>query len=122
MWSYSQSTGLLTDPSGEVIGTGYSGNGPGLNNPDMQNDRDVGPCPRGSWAIGSFFDDIGGKGPLVAHLAAMDGTETFGRSGFMVHGDNSKMNHSASEGCIILAHPLRLAIEQSIDDILLVTP
>jgi lipoprotein-anchoring transpeptidase ErfK/SrfK len=38
----------------------------------------------------------------------MDGRD----GGFMVHGDNEHLNHTASDGCIILSHALREAIQQ----------
>jgi hypothetical protein len=66
-----------------------------------------GPIPRGAWTIGLFFDDSGGKGPVVSHLTPRDGTETFGRSGFMLHGDNSAADHTASEGCIVAPRFIR---------------
>jgi hypothetical protein len=118
MWQYMQSTGHLIDPTGATIGTGYSGRGSGLNSPDAEDLTDVGPCPRGLWTIGAFFDDPGGKGPLVCHLTPQAETETFGRSGFMIHGDNAQANHTASEGCIVLAHDLRAALDASADRLL----
>lgn len=121
MWTYSQATGDLLSPEGTLAGGGYSGRGTGLNNPSLQNDKGVGPIPQGMWIISSFFDDLGGKGPIVAHLAPTSSTETFGRDGFMIHGDNSAHDHSASEGCIILAHDLRQLISLSGDMELLVT-
>lgn len=120
-WKYSQTTGRLIDPNGDVAGIGYSGRGVGLNNPLQQDVPDVGPIPQGDWTIGEFFDDPGGKGPVVAHLTPMDGTETFGRSGFMIHGDNDAMNHTASEGCIILLRSLRAMVAASTDRVLIVT-
>jgi hypothetical protein len=118
MWQYAQSTGHLIDPTGATIGAGYSGRGTGLNSPDAQDIPDVGPCPRGLWTIGAFFDDPSGKGPLVCHLTPQAETETFGRSGIMIHGDNAQANHTASEGCIVLAHDLRAAIDASADRLL----
>ena len=122
MWTYKQSTGAVTRADGVVIGDGYSGNGPGYNNPLSEDHIDVGPIPAGQWTIGPFFDDPGGKGPIVAHLTACKGTETFGRTGFMIHGDNAAMNHTASEGCIILRRPLRQQIADSGDSSLEVIP
>lgn len=119
-WRYSQSTGRLTSPAGSSVGVGYSGRGAGLNNPAMQGVTDIGPIPQGQWQIGRFFDDPGGKGPIVAHLIPVDGTETYGRSGFMVHGDNGAANHTASEGCIILPHLLREQLMASNDRSLIV--
>jgi hypothetical protein len=120
MWSYSQSTGAFVSPAGTQVGTGYSGNGAGLNNPLKQDVEGVGPIPQGVWTIGGFFDDQE-KGPIVAHLTPADGTETFGRSGFMVHGDNQAMDRSASEGCIILPRAVRSMVMASDDRALTVT-
>ena len=120
MWTYQQSTGAVTRADGVVIGDGYSGNGPGYNNPLSQDHHDVGPIPQGRWHIAGFFDDTGGKGPVVTHLIPNVGTETFERFGFMIHGDNAAMNHTASEGCIILSRPLREQIAESGDTELLV--
>jgi hypothetical protein len=114
MWTYNRSNGILSR-SGVQVGTGYSGNGPGLNNPAMSNVPDVGPIPAGSWSISEPFVDPG-KGPLVMRLTPADDTETFGRGGFLIHGDNPAMNHTASEGCIVLGHDVRQQIALSEDD------
>ncbi len=47
MWTYCQKTGELLQ-NGVLVATGYSGQGNGRNNPDLQEDHDVGPIPRGS--------------------------------------------------------------------------
>jgi hypothetical protein len=119
MWKYEQSTGQLFNPEGELVARGYSGHDAGLNNPAMQDAHDIGPIPIGEYAIDAFFDDlVGGKGPIVAHLDPKEGTDTFGRSGFMIHGDNSAANHSASHGCVILSRLVRVAIRDSFDRVL----
>jgi len=120
-WKYSQKTGALTNPAGNRVGIGYSGHGDGLDNPALEQQQCEGPIPQGEWEIGQFFDDPGHKGPLVAHLMPLPGTETFGRSGFMIHGDNEHLNHSASEGCIVLPRILREMILASNDRTLVVT-
>jgi hypothetical protein len=119
-WKYEQQTGRLTNPSGNFVGLGYSGRGEGLNNPAMQQVKDVGPIPRGKWSIGRFVDDLGGKGMIVAHLTPAPETETYGRAGFMVHGDNKAANHTASEGCIVLWRLLREMMMASNDRVLIV--
>ena len=113
-WTYHSDTGLIENPTGFMLGGGYSGNGAGLNNPAMESVHNHGPIPRGLWMIGLFSDDPGGKGPCVAHLTPFDGTETFGRSGFMIHGDNSALDHSASEGCIIAPRFIREQIRDGL--------
>lgn len=119
-WTFQQTTGKLFR-NGALVGIGYSGNGHGLNNPAAEAERGVGPIPWGEWSIGPFFDDPGGKGPIVCHLNPLPGTDELGRSGFMIHGDNGAGNHSASHGCIILARPYRIAIRDSADKVLIVT-
>lgn len=118
-WKYSQSTGDLRSPAGSRVGIGYSGHGDGLNNPAMEQVKKVGPIPRGEWAIGDFFNHEE-KGSMVARLTPFDGTETFGRDGFLIHGDNDHLNHTASEGCVILPRTLREMIMASEDRLLVV--
>ncbi len=116
MWTYHSNTGVL-EHNGTTIGRGYSGHAPngvgvapdGINNPALESDPDVGPIPRGNYLIGQFFDDPE-KGLVVSRLAPAPGTNTFGRSGFMIHGDNVEGNESASLGCIILPRPVRISI------------
>jgi hypothetical protein len=118
MWTYSQSTGNLNAPDMSLVGQGYSGRGAGLNNPLLQNHPGLGPIPQGKWIMGKFIDDIGHKGPIVTHLSPVEGTNTFGRDGFMIHGDNMHRDDTASEGCIILAHDLRELIAKSEDHVI----
>jgi len=121
MWTYQQSTGKLSH-DGVLVGIGYSGRENGLNNPAAQSQKALGPIPQGEWTIGAFFDDPGGKGPIVSRLTPIKGNNMAGRpGGFMIHGDNGAANHSASHGCIILARPYRIAIRDSADRSLTVT-
>lgn len=109
-WVYKQSTGelLLGD---KVVGKGYSGNGEGLNHPDKESVRDVGPIPAGNWSVSDSFTHKT-KGPVVMRLTP-DGHSAQGRDGFLIHGDNSKMDQSASNGCIVLTKSLRQKIADS---------
>ncbi len=120
MWSYSQSTGEMTDPAGDLLATGYSGNGDALCNPAMQNVIGHGPIPQGDYEIGPAFADPH-KGPDVMRLIPNPANEMFGRDAFLIHGDNAAMDHSASDGCIILDHPFRVTIAASEDRDLTVT-
>jgi hypothetical protein len=54
------------------------------------------------------------------NLDPVDGTNTFGRSLFRIHGDNAR--HDASEGCIILGPSIRKLIAASGDHDLEVMP
>lgn len=118
MWQYRISTGTLTH-NGKFEGTGYSGAGypsEGFrNNPDATSIRAKGPIPQGKYIIGELQDG-GHLGPNVMHLEPMLGTNTHGRSGFYIHGDNSR--HDASHGCIILGPAIRKLIGISGDNVL----
>lgn len=103
MIAYNSQTGRVT---GEVTGQGYSGHDAGLNNPNMEQLRGIGPIPRGKWKILRWDDHHGEKGPIVAVLEP-DGWDAYGRSDFLIHGDNPEANHSASHGCIIMNHDIR---------------
>ena len=119
MYTYSQSTGILTR-NGITVGQGYSGHGAGRNNPAMQGVRDVGPIPRGRYTIGPPFDTAPSEhGPHVMRLMPVPGTDTLGRDGFLMHGDNEK--HDASEGCIIMPRGVRDAVSANGDTDLTVT-
>jgi hypothetical protein len=115
MWTYCSVNGNLSQ-NNRFVGKGYSGLGEGLNNPEWECVEGVGPLPRGHYTIEPFFNDPGGKGAIVAHLRPMQDTITFGRAGFMIHGDNAAMNHTASHGCIILARENRREMASAADD------
>jgi hypothetical protein len=117
MWTYRQKTGALSH-DGEAAAEGYSGHGEGLNNPAMQTTAMVGPIPEGVWSIGTAFDHPR-LGPVAMHLSPVKVATT--RSGFFIHGDNAAMNHTGSDGCIILARSIREAINASADRDLTVT-
>ncbi len=114
-WTYQQSTGYLTDASGEVVGQGYSGNGADMNSPTAEGVIGHGPIPQGAWTIGPF-ETYPHLGPFAAPLTPGPGNDMDGRQGgFFIHGDNAEMNHTASDGCVILAHDLRTEIANSGD-------
>lgn len=96
---------------GKVEGTGYSGKGEGVDNPDKEDVPNVGPIPRGEWSIGDPYDDKK-KGPVVLPLKPV-GHDAHKRTGFLIHGDNKEMNKTASNGCIILSKVLRERIAKS---------
>lgn len=105
--TYAVTSGELYD--GLIFeGRGYSGHGPGLNNPAMEGFADVGPIPAGRYAIGPPHTH-GELGPLAMRLTPIN-HDAHGRSGFFIHGDNSLMNHTASHGCIILGRAIRSVI------------
>jgi Protein of unknown function (DUF2778) len=102
VWMYKITTGEMIAPGGEVLSTGYSGHGEGLNNPAMQDVPDVGPCPQGFYSIGDMYNSPT-HGPDTRKLTPLPGTNTFGRDDFELHGDEvlHAGQHLASLGCII---------------------
>lgn len=128
-WIYKQSTGQLThvDPNGSStnVGNGYAGHGQGVNNPAMQNVSGTGPLPQGSYSIGDQQDNRTGGGtnlPGSMRLTPNPSNNMFGRAGFLIHGDNSRGNRSASEGCMIFNRGIRNLIGNSGDNTLRVIP
>lgn len=122
MWKYSQTTGRLLAPDGVLEGVGYSGHGPGVNNPFYEDTPNVGPIPQGLYTISPFFNDPQ-KGRWVCRLIPDPANQMFGRSGFMLHGDavGHVGEEIASEGCIIMGRAIRQAVAASSDKALLVT-
>lgn len=119
-WTYQITSGTLLNQNSIVVGHGYSGHGDGLNNPASCNVKDVGPLPQGSYTIGPPADNPH-VGLFAMALTPDPSNEMFGRSGFFIHGDNPQMNHTASDGCIILANAIRRDIAGSGDNQLTVT-
>jgi hypothetical protein len=111
MLTYSQTSGQMHSSTGELLGTGYAGHGPGVNNPALQGTPNTGPLPRGVYAISPPVDTTT-HGPYVMWLTPDPGNQMFGRSAFGIHADEianpGKM--LASNGCIVMSHPSRVAI------------
>jgi type VI secretion system (T6SS) effector TldE1-like protein len=113
-WTYNQTTGSLFDPAEELRGKGYSGYPPNQNNPDAQGIPNEGPIPQGLWQAVELIMESN-HGPYAIRLEPYDGTVTFGRSGFLMHGDSIAMPGYASEGCIIMARDIREMFWRSTD-------
>ncbi|WP_235075415.1 MULTISPECIES: tlde1 domain-containing protein [unclassified Asaia] len=105
---------MVDDATGQSVevGTGYSGHGQGLNNPNDQYTHDEGPIPQGTYNIGDPIDKSN-TGPNSIPLTPADGTDTQGRNGFYMHGDNSNGNNSASDGCVIMAPSVRNSVDNN---------
>ena len=112
MHTYIQLSGQWLDPTGKLLATGYSGLGLGKNQPGYEMVRGTGPIPQGVYHIEAPINSPT-HGPFAMPLEADESNEMFGRSGFMIHGDNT--THTASEGCIILPREAREAIWASGD-------
>lgn len=103
-WVYQQISGRLYAPDGKFMTLGYSGHDDGVNNPKFEQEPNHGPIPRGNWRIGSPFDSSD-HGPHVMRLMPEPGTETYGRSGFLIHGDSKE---HPGQGVSRLHHPAAL--------------
>ena len=115
MWVYEQVSGKLFARCGALLAQGYSGNGVGKNNPSMQAIKGVGPIPIGTYTIQAPQDNTG-HGPFAMRLTQDDTNQMFGRSGFMMHGDNIHAPGTASEGCIIMPRDARERVWNSGDN------
>ena len=113
-WTYAQKTGELQQ-DGKPVATGYSGAGPGKNNPEAQAVPNVGPIPQGDWTITGPPQHSTEHGPYVLRLNPEPETKTFGRSGFLMHGDSKKSPGKASHGCIIMPRAVREQVWESGD-------
>lgn len=99
MWYYIQKTGdLLREHN--LIAHCYSGFGVGKNNPALQHVPDVGPLPCAVYIIGKPYDSKL-RGPFCLPLTPKPGSQMFGRSAFLFHGDSKEHPGHASHGCII---------------------
>jgi hypothetical protein len=126
-WQFSQSTGQwshVDDLTGVATpaGVGFSGQGAGYNNPDMEWAENIGPLPAGLYQIGPGHDWH--KMPYVMDLTPVLSFQ-FGRpGGFKIHGpfkDPAKRPLS-SQGCPMAEKDQRKQINDSKDRCLWVVP
>lgn len=116
-WEYNQKTGEMRH-NGQLVSQAYSGMGEHKNKTASEGVKDNGPIPRGYWRITGHDNS---KSPWTLRLHPVAGTQTFGRDGFLIHGDNPRTIGSSSHGCIIInGMNLRKSIFDSGDDILVV--
>jgi RHS repeat-associated protein len=109
--AYSQSSGVMVCSFAQneyTVLPGYSGTGAGRNNPDMQQVRNVGPIPRGTYHTATYTGTHLKSTPNSPVLALvpdpgndMSATDGGDRAGFLIHMDNPR-THDASKGCIVL--------------------
>lgn len=119
-WTYHQASGNLFR-AGRYVDKGCSGAGVAKNHPEQQALADQGPIPRGSYVIQAPVTHPV-TGPMTLRLVAEPMTRTFGRTGFMIHGDGSDHLGRASTGCVVLRLSTRRLIWSSGDHSLEVVP
>jgi len=113
-WIYAQKTGELQQ-DGKHVATGYSGFDDGKNNPAMEAAPSCGPIPHGEWTITGPPANTRDHGPWVLRLEPSPETRTFGRSGFLMHGDSKESPGCASHGCIVMPRSAREQVWNSGD-------
>lgn len=116
-YTYDVASGAMFENS-SFLWTGYSGHNEGFNNPGMEAVHAVGPIPRGAWSLGPWYDHPR-LGPIVTDLTPV-GHNAFGRTEFLIHGDNNFSNQSASHGCIVISRTIRELMRESGDTDLIV--
>ena len=120
MLTYSQTNGTVTNDSGIVIASGWSGNHNGKNNPLMQNVPCIGPLPQGLYTICAWEALHDHLGQMVAFLRPDKGNEMFGRGDFFMHGPSSTHYGQESKGCIVIPHDDRETVKYTGETDLLV--
>lgn len=118
MWIFESSTGKWYDPSGKFLVKGYAGgncgkNPEGVNNPEMQGKKHIGPLPEGLYELGKLVLESH-LGKYAISLVPDESNDMLGRSDFYVHGDTTPSGN-ASEGCIIIPRSYREALWASKD-------
>ena len=114
-------TGLLAADGTQLDASGYSGHPPHVNDVGAQGLHAQGPIPAGTWKLGEPADHPN-LGPLAIPLEPADGTDTFGRDGFFIHGDSIEHPGFASHGCIVLPRDVRQAVASSGETFIEVVP
>jgi hypothetical protein len=105
-WVYHQRSGLLEykwEHKRHRVGTGYSGKGQGLNNPQMEAVSFQGPIPRGRYRIGPMYHHPH-KGPHVMNLTPI-GHNARNRDYFRIHGDKKMRRITAPQRGALSLNP-----------------
>jgi hypothetical protein len=116
MITYNQANGNLSK-DGQLLGVGYSGHPPYVNDPTSEAIPQQGVIPRGLWTIGEVILEHPRLGPFVLPLTPEASTNVYQRSGFFCHGDEiaTAGQELGSHGCIVMGRSVREAIVASGD-------
>lgn len=99
-WEYSQSSGIVTY-NGVFVWVGYSGERMAVNNPVFESDPFQGPIPKGRYRMRLHASP--GRAPPVFKLTP-EGHNAFGRTDFLIHGDNQSQKFHGIGGLYHPAH------------------
>jgi hypothetical protein len=118
MWTFSITDGKWYSPSGTFVSKGYAGgnlghNPEGVDNPDDEGIKDVGPLPEGWYTFGEPVQHSK-LGTFAIPLIPDPSNDMKGRAGFFLHGDTTPPGN-ASEGCIVQPYMTRYATWTSPD-------
>lgn len=114
MWLYLSRSGVLLTPRRERLCVGYAGREAGMNNPDLQHMKGIGPLPEAVYDVQAPRDSEV-TGPYSMRLLPHMGSEMYGRSSFAIHGDSKAAPGQASHGCIVVGRAFRQSIWDSGD-------
>jgi Protein of unknown function (DUF2778) len=94
------------------LGPAYAGKPPHVNDANACFLKGVGPLPKGLYTIGKVGDWPESVGYFALPLQPNATNNMYDREGFYVHGDNPFQNQTASDGCIVASHPIRMVVAQ----------
>jgi hypothetical protein len=83
MWKYAQGTAELFRADGQRFSIGYAGKGAAKNDPDQQCTPEIGPLPKGYYAIRAA-EAHPRLGPVALPLNPDSSNQMCGRSGFYI--------------------------------------
>jgi hypothetical protein len=115
--TYSQSQGTLVAEDGKLLGTGFAGIGEGINNPQMQAVKNVGPLPVGFYRMAPPCASVL-LGAYAIRLDPNPANKMYGRAGFYMHGECIQHPLSSSHGCIVMPLSTREAAFASGDRVI----
>lgn len=96
---------VFRDGEQRPLAVGYSGARGHINHIPSVSIRSKGPVPPGTWYLARA--PWSRRGPQVISLTPDVATQTYGRTAFLIHGDNKRQNQTASAGCIIMPRHVR---------------
>lgn len=114
MWLYLSRSGVLLNARRDKVETCWAGRGEGLNNPDLQHVKGVGPIPEGLYTIEAPHDSAT-TGPYTLRLVPDPRNDMRGRSSFAMHGASKSDPAHSSHGCIIAPRARRELVWESGD-------
>eukprot|EP01017_Pseudomicrothorax_dubius_P001677 TRINITY_DN0_c602_g1_i3.p2 TRINITY_DN0_c602_g1~~TRINITY_DN0_c602_g1_i3.p2 ORF type:complete len:143 (+),score=35.86 TRINITY_DN0_c602_g1_i3:44-472(+) len=111
-FTYGNGKGQFYNGRTKKTSSAYSGDQAHYNKQQFQNLRAKGPLPVGKWQVIASYARHPHLGTYAHHLGPVAVAKQYGRSGFFIHGDNRRNNHTASQGCIIVDNESRMNVKK----------